>query len=193
MDFRFNREQEEFRQEVREFVNSELAPRSFSVNSRGLVAERSIEFSRKMAKKGWIGLTWPKEYGGQGRGYVDKMILYEELFRVQAPVGYHFLAERQVGPALMEFGSEWQKEFFLPRIVRADEGVMFCLLFSEPNAGSDLVAVSTSARKSGDYYIINGQKVWTSEAHLADYGWVLAKTHLDKSIPPPSDVHRIYR
>jgi alkylation response protein AidB-like acyl-CoA dehydrogenase len=184
MNFKFNRVQEEFRQEVREFVNSELAARSFSVKSRGLVAERSVEFSRKMAKKGWIGLTWPKEYGGQGRGYVDKMILYEELFRVQAPVGYHFLAERQVGPALMEFGSDWQKELFLPRIVRADEGVMFCLLFSEPNAGSDLVAVSTSARKNRDYYIINGQKVWTSEAHLADYGWVLAKTHLGKSVPP---------
>jgi len=184
MDFKFNREQEAFRQKVREFVTGELEAGVFSITSKALVGERSLLFSRKMAEKGWIGLTWPGEYGGQGRGYVDKMILYEELFRVQAPVGYHFLAERQVGPALMEFGSDWQKGFFLPKIVRADEGVMFCLLFSEPNAGSDLVAVSTSARRDGDYYIINGQKVWTSEAHQADHGWVLAKTSSDKSVPP---------
>ncbi len=184
MDFRFSREQEQFRQEVREFVHSELEAGTFSIRSKGLVAQRSVAFSRKMAERGWIGLTWPSKYGGQDRGYVDKMILYEELFRVQAPVGYHFLAERQVGPALMEFGSRWQKEFFLPRIVRAAEGVMFCLLFSEPNAGSDLVAVSTSAKKDNDYYIINGQKVWTSGAHEADYGWVLAKTTTDRSVPP---------
>lgn len=134
-----------------------------------------------MAERGWIGMTWPREHGGQGRPYVDKAILMEELFRVQAPIGYHFLADRQVGPALIHFGSKQQKEFFLPRIVRADEGVSFCLLFSEPNAGSDLAGVATTALREGDEYIVNGQKVWTSRAHVADFGWLLARTDPDPS------------
>jgi len=93
------------------------------------------------------------------------------------------MADRQVGPALMNFGSDWQKEYFLPRIVRVDEGVVFCLLFSEPNAGSDLASAATKAEKEGDYYIINGQKVWTSGGHEADYGWLLARTEFDRSVP----------
>jgi len=136
-----------------------------------------------MAQRGWIGINWPKEYGGQGKGYVEKMLLLEELYKYHAPIGYHFMAERQIGPALMKFGTQWQRENFLPKIVKAEKGVLFCLLFSEPDAGSDLAAVSTSAKKDGDHYIINGQKVWTSEGHLADYGWLLAKTNLDKSVP----------
>jgi alkylation response protein AidB-like acyl-CoA dehydrogenase len=183
MDFAFSEEQRAFRGEVRDFVKRELEAGTFTPQSKGLVGARDIAFSRRMADRGWIGLTWPETYGGKGRGYVDRMILYEELFREQAPVGYHFLAERQIGPALMAFGSEWQKAFFLPRIVSAEEGVMFCLLFSEPNAGSDLAAVSTSARKEGDGYVVNGQKVWTSEAHQADYGWLLARTDPDTSVP----------
>jgi alkylation response protein AidB-like acyl-CoA dehydrogenase len=182
MKFTFSETQEAFRGAVREFVTGELNAGTFTVRSKGLVGERNRDFSRKMAERGWIGLTWPPAYGGGGRGYVDKMILYEELFRVQAPVGYHFMAERQIGPALMQFGSDWQKDFFLPRIIQADEGVMFCLLFSEPNAGSDLAAVSTSARKDGDHYVVNGQKVWTSEAHVADYGWLLARTDPERSV-----------
>lgn len=183
MNFSFTKEQDEFRQTVRDFVKAELAAGTFSVGSKGLVGQSSIEFSRKMAEKGWIGLTWPSSYGGQGRGYVDKMIMLEELFRVQAPVGYHFLADRQVGPSIMKFGTDWQKEYFLPRIIGAEEGLMFCLLFSEPDAGSDLAAVSTRAEKDGEFYIINGQKVWTSEGHVADYGWLLAKTKFDETVP----------
>jgi 3-oxocholest-4-en-26-oyl-CoA dehydrogenase alpha subunit len=100
---------------------------------------------------------------------------------VQAPVMYHFLADRQVGPGLIHFGSEWQKEYFLPKIVSAETS--FCLLFSEPNAGSDLAAVSTTAVKDGDDYVINGQKVWTSWGHKAEYGWMLARTNLDNAVP----------
>jgi alkylation response protein AidB-like acyl-CoA dehydrogenase len=182
MRFTFTEEQDEFRQEIRDFLKAELEAGAFSVDIEGLVGEPSQEFSRKLAEKGWIGLTWPKQYGGQGRSYVEKMILIEELMKVKAPIGYHFLADRQVGPALMSFGSDWQKEFFLPSIVRADEGMQFCLLFSEPNAGSDLAAVSAKAVRDGDYYIINGQKVWTTGGHLADYGWLLARTNLDSSV-----------
>ena len=183
MRFTFTKEQEEFRKEVHDFLEGELRAGTFYTQSRGLVAPSSREFSLKMAERGWVGFSWPKEYWGKGRSYVEKMILNEELMKVQAPIGYHFLADRQVGPALIAFGSDWQRETFLPRIAAADEGIQFCLLFSEPNAGSDLSAVSTKAVKEGDTYIINGQKIWTSEAHTADLGWLLARTHFDSAIP----------
>ena len=183
MRFHFTEEQEAFRREVRDFLREERDAGTFATDVGELVGRPSLEFSRKLAKRGWIGMTWPRQYGGQGRSYVDKMILNEELMKVQAPIGYHFAADRQVGPALMIFGAEWQKEFFLPRIIRAEEHMKFCLLFSEPGAGSDLVAVSTRAEKDGDHYVINGQKVWTSGGHEADYGWMLARTNLDSSVP----------
>lgn len=183
MRFYFTKEQENFRQEVRDFLQAELQAGTFITRSGGLGEGNNQEFSKKMAQRGWIGMTWPKEYGGQGRTYVEKVILNEELFRVQAPVAYHFLADRQIGPAIIHFGSEWQKEYFLPRFVRADDNMKFCLLFSEPNAGSDLVNVSTAAIKDGDYYIIRGQKVWTSGGHQADYGWLLARTCWDPNVP----------
>ncbi|MBW1710566.1 MAG: acyl-CoA dehydrogenase family protein [Deltaproteobacteria bacterium] len=182
MRFVFTDEQNKFRQEIRDFLKSELDAGTFSVDVSGLVGGPDQEFSRKMAEKGWIGITWPKKYGGQGRTYVEKMILIEECLRVKAPIGYHFSADRQVGPALMAFGSDWQKDFFLPKIIKAEDGMQFCLLFSEPNAGSDLAAVTTKAVKEGDYYIINGQKVWTSAGHVADFGWMLARTNTDSSV-----------
>lgn len=185
MRFTLTEEQEKFRQEVRDFLKAEQEASTFSTAtaSGGLIGGTSRDFSRKMAERGWIGLTWPQKHGGQGRSYVEKMLMMEELFRVKAPIGYHFMADRQVGPALMNFGSEGQKDYFLPRIVKAEEKASFCLLFSEPNAGSDLAAVSTKAEKDGDTYLINGQKVWTSEGHLADWGWLLAKTDFDPSVP----------
>jgi len=183
MRLAFTKEQEEFRQEVRDFLKAELEAGTFTTTAGVMVGKPSQEFSKKMAKKGWIGITWPKEYGGQERTYVDKMILIEELIKVKAPIGYHFGADRQVGPAIMSFGSDWQKEHFLPRIVNAEDKINFCLLFSEPDAGSDLVAVATRAEKDGDYYVINGQKVWTSGGHLAANGWMLAKTTFDTSMP----------
>ncbi|MBT3225036.1 MAG: hypothetical protein HN354_01855 [Deltaproteobacteria bacterium] len=182
MKFVFTREQENFRQEVKDFVAAEMAAGSFTVDSAGLVARESREFSLKMAERGWIGLTWPRQYFGQGRSYVEKMIMNEELMKYQAPIGYHFLADRQIGPSLINFGTEWQQSFFLSRIVKAEKEAQFCLLFSEPDAGSDLGAVSTAAVEDGDVYVINGQKIWTSEAHMADYGWMLAKTDFDKSV-----------
>lgn len=195
MDFEFTPEQDAFREEVRAFLREEMAAGSFNnhvakpisgtshMSDGGLVSGNSQEFSRKMAKKKWIGMTWPKKYGGQEKTYVEKLILNEELFRVRAPVGYHFAADRQIGPALIAHGSEWQKEYFLKKIIDADDGVTFTLLFSEPGAGSDLSAASTTAVKDGEYYVLNGQKTWTSGAHAAHFGWCLARTTLDNKIP----------
>ncbi len=183
MRFTFTEEQNKLRQEVRDFLKAELKAGTFVTKTGGLSEGSSQEFSKKMAARGWIGMTWPKQYGGQGRTYVEKTILNEELVRVLAPVGYHFLADRQIGPSIIHFGSEWQKEYFLPRFVRADDDIRFCLLFSEPNAGSDLANVGTTATEDGDAYIIRGQKVWTSGGHLADYGWLLARTCFDAKVP----------
>ena len=183
MRIRFSEKQEAFQKEVRDFLSTELNGEPYFHTGYGLVGHGSIEFSKKMAAKGWIGMTWPREFGGQERTYVEKMILSEEMCQVRAPVGYHFLGDRQVGPALIKFGSDWQKEYFLPRIANAEEEMGFCLLFSEPNAGSDLAAITTSAEKAGDDYILKGQKVWTSYAHDARWGWLLAKTRFDDSVP----------
>ncbi|MFC1820559.1 acyl-CoA dehydrogenase family protein, partial [Thermodesulfobacteriota bacterium] len=183
MKFSLTAKQEAFRKEIRDFLTTELNGECFFDSGHGLVGTDSFDFSKKMAERGWIGMTWPKEYGGQERTYVEKMILSEEMCKVHAPVGYHFLGDRQVGPGLIEFGSDWQKEYFLPRIARAEEGINFCLLFSEPDAGSDLVAITTSAEKDGDFYVINGQKVWSSRAHKSRYGWLLAKTRYDEGVP----------
>lgn len=183
MNFEFTDKQNELRGQVREVVESELAAGSFEVDSMAIVAPVSQSFSKKMAERGWIGINWPEAYGGQGKGHQEKMIILEEMYRYHAPTGYHFMAERQIGPSLIKFGTQWQKEKFLPRIIKAEDRAMFCVLLSEPDAGSDLASVSTTAVKDGDYYIINGQKVWTSEAHEADYGSLIAKTNLDESVP----------
>jgi len=183
MRFTFTAEQEDFRREVVDFLRRELEAGTFDIRAGELVGIVDRAFSRKMAEKGWIGLTWPEEYGGRKRPYVEKMMMNEELFKVRAPIGYHFMGDRQVGPALMKFGSDWQKKFFIPKIIKAEDNSDFCLLFSEPNAGSDLAAVASKAEKKGDDYVINGQKVWSSAAHTSSYGWMLARTNLDPSVP----------
>jgi len=174
MDFSFTEEQKQFQTDVYEFLMKELGKASFGVKSNYFIEESSQAFSEKLAQRGWIGLTWPKEYGGAGRSYIDRTILMEELMRCQAPLMYHFFGERQIGPGLMHSGNDALKEEFLPRIIKAE--VSFCLGMSEPGAGSDVAAVRTFAQEDGDYFIINGQKIWTTHAHNADYIWLLAVT-----------------
>ena len=174
MDFAFTKEQEEFRMEVRRFLKEEEKAGTFSKKSNYFMEESSPEFSRKLAAKGWMGMTWPKEYGGGERSYVDRAIFMEELLKVQPPVIYHFFGERQMGPSLMAHGSEELKKEFLPKIIKAE--ISFCLGMSEPDAGSDVANVSTTAVEEGDYYVINGQKTWTTNAHNADYIWTVVLT-----------------
>ena len=175
MDFAFTKEQKIFRGEVIEFLEEELSAGTFITKSNGAYPEAaSAEFSRKLALKGWIGINWPKNYGGAGQTYMDRTILMEELLHFQAPLMHHFFGERQIGPALMHFGTEELKQEFLPKIVNAE--ISFCLGMSEPDAGSDVAAVSTTAVLDGDYYIINGQKTWITNAQNADYIWLLVLT-----------------
>jgi len=167
MRFTFTPEQDQFRADLRTFLREELAEgRPMDGVSR--------EFSKKMAARNWIGVAWPKEFGGRGLGSIEQMIYTEEMILNNAPRGYHFTAERQVGPSLVLHGSEEQKREWLPRIMNAD--VSFALGLSEPGAGSDLAAVQTRAVRDGDEYIVNGQKIWTSNAHQSDAVWLVVRT-----------------
>ncbi len=179
MEFQFTEEQEKFRQEVRDFLEDELRKGGFEVRCDGWIIGFSPEFSRKLGKKGWIGLCWPKEYYGQGKSYMYRMVLTEELLRYGAPVVAHWSADRQMGPSIIHYGTEEQKHFFLPRIVRGE--AYFGIGMSEPEAGSDLASLQTRAVEDGNDYIIDGQKVWTSWAHKADYIYLVART--DPNVP----------
>lgn len=174
MDFAFTPEQEQFRREIREFIEKELPEESLAIKEDNWIHGFSPRFSRKLAQKGWIGLTWPKEYGGQEKSYLDRLIFTEELLRYGAPVMAHWFGDRQVGPALLAHGTEEQKQEFLPKIVKAE--ISFCLGQSEPEAGSDLASLQTRAIEDEEGFIINGQKVWTSVAQWADYGYFVFRT-----------------
>ena len=175
MDFRLTPEQEAFRREVEEFLARELPAERREIREDGWITGFSREFSRKLGARGWIGLTWPRRYGGQERSPLDRLVLTETLLRAGAPVAAHWLGDRQVGPALLAHGSEAQKAFFLPRIARGE--IVFCVGMSEPAAGSDLAATSTLAVEDDEGFVIQGQKVWTSFAHQAEYCYLVARTN----------------
>ena len=172
MDFSFSPEQEAFRQEVRAFLEAELRPNQRCED--GWVAGFSLEFTRKLGARGWIGLSWPRRYGGRERSYLDRVVLTEELLMRGAPAAAHWIGDRQIGPALLAYGSEEQKTEILPRIVSGE--LVFCVGMSEPGAGSDLASLRTRAEEDGDDFVVNGQKIWTSFAHAADYCYLVART-----------------
>ena len=178
MDFSFTEEQRKFRQEVRDFLEKEIRQGSFTPNCDVWMTGNSPEFSRKVAQKGWIGIHWPKEYGGQGRSWTDRLIFTEEMLRYGAPTACHWFADRQVGRAILAYGTEEQKSEFIPKILHGE--AFFAVGMSEPEAGSDLASLQTRAIEDGDNYVINGQKVWTS-GQFRNYIYLLART--DPEVP----------
>ncbi len=174
VDFKLTPAQEAFREEIRGFLRSELAAEPRRVREDGWVVGFSRAFSEKLGKRGWVGLTWPREYGGQARSVLERLILTEELLRAGAPVAAHWLGDRQVGPSILRFGTEEQRREILPRITSG--AIVFCVGLSEPDAGSDAAAVTTQAIEDGDGFVIRGQKIWTSFAHQADYCYLVART-----------------
>ncbi len=174
MDFRFSEEQIQFRQEVRNFLEEELRRGTFKPSCDARIVAYSPEFTKKVAQRGWIGLTWPKEHGGQGRSYLDRLILTEELLRYGAPTACHWFADRQIGNSVLAFGTEEQKREILPKITRGEAYVGVGM--SEPDAGSDLASLRTRATEVSDGYIIDGQKIWTSGAQYMNYLYLLART-----------------
>ena len=180
MDFSFTDEQEKFRQEVRDFLDEQIKKGVFEPRPNAWILEESEEFTHLLAERGWFGMTWPKEYGGQGRPYLDRLVLFEELVRYGAPIARSLSGDRQMGPAIIAYGSEEQKKFFLPKIIRGE--INFAIGLSEPEAGSDLGGITTRAVEDGDSFVINGQKVWTSGASGADYIYMIARTNSDPNV-----------
>lgn len=161
------------RAEFRAFLDQQLkdrTPRQRSDNWYGY--DRG--FSRAMGQAGYLGMTWPKQYGGHERSAFERAVIVEECLAAGAPVGAHWIADRQSGPSILKFGTEAQKQAFLPRIAAGE--LSFGIGMSEPDSGSDLAATRTKAVKDGDVYRVTGTKVWTSFAHEADYVILFCRT-----------------
>ena len=158
---------EALRQEVREFVRQEIDAGTFDPHTAMMGSSLNREFARKVGAKGWIGMTWPKKYGGQERSFLERYVVTEEFRACNAPTRVFFTADRQSGPTIIRYGTEEMKQEILPRIIKGE--CMFCIGMSEPNSGSDLFAASCKATRAEGGWAINGSKVWTSGAHHADY------------------------
>jgi len=164
----------DLRQEVRAFLAEETAMGTFDPNIGLRNPGYDREFSIRVGARGWIGMTWPRQYGGAGRSHLDRYVITEEFRAAAAPTWSHFVADRQSGPVLLKYGTEAMKADILPRITRGE--LCFAIGMSEPNSGSDLFAASTRAERAGDHYRVNGTKIWTSNAHRAEYMIALLRT-----------------
>jgi alkylation response protein AidB-like acyl-CoA dehydrogenase len=168
-----------WREEVRAFIAQHLDEKTIVERESGEwgtgLGPLGRTFLRKLGERGWLGLTWPKEYGGLGMTFLHRYILAEEMDRARAPLPGFGAAV--VGPCLMLYGSEWQKAEYLREIARGE--VFFALGYTEPEAGSDLASLKLRAVEDGDDYVLTGQKIFQSETHCADYVWLAARTSVE--------------
>ena len=176
MDLRFTPEEQAFREEVRAFIRDNLPK---DIRQRMYLGDRAskediVAWQRILNRKGWATYSWPREYGGPGWTPIQKMIFLEENLLAPAPElsGFNIT---MIGPVLIQFGNESQKKKYLARAANLDD--WWCQGFSEPGAGSDLASLKTAARRDGDHYVVNGQKIWTSTAHMADWVFLLVRTN----------------
>ena len=165
-------ETENLRAEVRQFLDTNR--QHFPYPNSDFCTGHDAEFSRKLGAKGWIGMSWPKQYGGGERTFFERYVVTEELLAAGAPVSAHWIADRQSGPLLLRFGSEQQRQTYLPKITRGE--AFFSIGMSEPDTGSDLASVRTTAVREGDQYRINGTKIWTTDAHRNHFIICLVRT-----------------
>ena len=192
MDFKDTPGEASFREEVRTWLAEHLVGEFAGIGrGRGLADDADwdirMEWEREMGRAGWIGLAWPKAYGGRGASLAEQVIFNVEYARADAPGRISFFGEGLLGPTLLAYGSEEQKQRFLPPIARGEE--LWCQGYSEPNAGSDLANVATRAVLDGDEWVISGQKVWTTFAQHADWCFVVTRT--DPSAPPHAGISYI--
>ena len=173
---------EALRAEVRSFLSEEIAAGAFVPRCDAWLSSPDPAFSRRLGERGWLGMTWPKRYGGHERSAVERHVVIEELLAAGAPVAAHWIADRQTGPLLLRYGTEEQRERFLPGMARGE--IQFAIGMSEPDSGSDLASVRTAARKVDGGWKLEGTKVWTSGAHHAD-----AMITLVRSEPLGDDRH----
>src|SRR5215472_7709844 len=165
---------EQLRKEVRAFLAEEMAAGTFSAFTPNREDADAREFSRKVGERGWIGMTWPKKYGGHERSFLERYVVTEEMRVANAPTRRFFVADRQSGPILLKYAPEHIKEDILPRICRGE--LCFAIGMSEPGSGSDLFAAKTKATKVDGGWRINGSKIWTTSAHIANYMLALFRT-----------------
>ncbi|HEV7730997.1 MAG TPA: acyl-CoA dehydrogenase family protein [Candidatus Binatia bacterium] len=176
MDLTFSAAEEAFRAELRTWLDANLPPAAGDDAEPTLAEEVAYlrTWQRTLADGGWVGIHWPREYGGRGASVVESYIFQEEMAAARAPEIINRIGVNLVGPTLIAHGTEAQKRRFLPAIMPAED--IWCQLFSEPGAGSDLTALRCRAERRGDGWVVNGQKVWTSYAQFARWGILLART-----------------
>ena len=184
MDFDYPPEAEAFRSEFRAWLDANLADDDRSVGFAGLVGggerlDRLRQWNRCLADAGYAAIAWPVEYGGRGAGIMEQVVFAEEMARAQAPSTLNPIGLANIAPAIMQWGTEEQKATLLPRMRRGDD--IWCQGFSEPNAGSDLASLQCRATADGDEFVLNGQKVWNTLGHLANWCELLVRT--DPSVP----------
>jgi alkylation response protein AidB-like acyl-CoA dehydrogenase len=177
MDLTYPPEAERFRTEIRAWLQENL-PEGWGTDGYSMTSEERKSFNAEWVKKlhagGWICASWPTEYGGKGLSLIEQVVLNEEFAKAKAPLRADFFGDTLVGPTILKWGTEEQKKRFIPRIL--DGTISWCQGFSEPDAGSDLASLKTRAELDGDEWVINGQKVWTTQAQYADYIFLLART-----------------
>jgi alkylation response protein AidB-like acyl-CoA dehydrogenase len=183
MDFNYSPEDEAFRAEFRRWLEQH---REYAVPAREPLADESdeqwearVRWHRKLNEGGWIGVSWPREYGGRGATLLQSIIYEHELEHAGTTVPFVGFGISLLGPTLIHWGTEEQKRRHLPKILTAEE--VWCQGYSEPNSGSDLASLQTRAVEEGDYFVVNGSKIWTSSAHHAD--WIFLLTRTDPSAP----------
>jgi alkylation response protein AidB-like acyl-CoA dehydrogenase len=178
LDFTLTPDQQAFRERVRSWLKANIPPEWKALGSTEVPRAEAYELGRRWQRTlfdgGFIGVTWPREYGGQGLTFVEEMILHEEMALQKAPPILNILGVGMAGPTIIAYGTEEQKKRYPAKILSCEE--IWCQGYSEPNSGSDLASLQTRAVKDGDHYVINGQKVWTSLAHVADWMMLLART-----------------
>jgi alkylation response protein AidB-like acyl-CoA dehydrogenase len=177
MDLAFNAEELAFQEEVRDWIVANMPPEVAEESRRSRTShvskERLLQWQKKLAGKGWLCPNWPTEYGGPGWTSTQKFIFEMEMARADSPYLSSF-SIKMVAPVLMKYGSEAQKRRFLPKIASAEE--LWCQGYSEPGSGSDLASLRTKAERQGDHYVVSGQKIWTTNAHFADWIFCLVRT-----------------
>jgi alkylation response protein AidB-like acyl-CoA dehydrogenase len=167
-------EAKELRQEVRAFLRQEIEAGTFTPDSERAPFSVAKAFARKVGARGWIGMTWPKQYGGHERSHLERYVVIEEMLAHRAPTRAYSTADRQSGPVILRYGQQEVKDKILPRIASGE--LCFCIGLSEPNSGSDVFAASTRATKTEGGWLVNGRKIWTSNAHNSDYMIALLRT-----------------
>ena len=181
MDFSYPADVERFRAELREWLSANLTDELIAARRpsghNDVVFEKLRTWNRTMADAGWAAVSWPREYGGRGATVLEQLVYTEETTRARAPLPLNVIGMNNIAPAIMQYGTESQKMTLLPRMMRADD--IWCQGMSEPEAGSDLAALRTRAVRDGDDFVVNGQKIWTSLGHRAQWCQLYVRTDPD--------------